>query len=59
MYPKEEGRLVNISVSIEARMPILDMNTDETRYERGMDRMDVVQNSPEMPKMTSCRYIGL
>ena len=30
------GKLVNISVSVDARMPILDMSTDETRYEGGM-----------------------
>ena len=31
------GKLVNISVSVYARMPILDMNADETRYEQSMN----------------------
>ena len=35
--PRREGKLVEISVSIDARMSIVDMNTDETRYERGMN----------------------
>ena len=33
--PRREEKLVNISVSVNARMPILEMNTDETTYERG------------------------
>ena len=37
IYAKEGGELVNISVSIDARMAVLDMNTDETRYERDMN----------------------
>ena len=39
---RREGKLVNISVSVDARMPILDMNTDQTRLERGIND---VQNS--------------
>ena len=36
LIPRMEGILVNISVSVYARMPILDMNIDETMYERGV-----------------------
>ena len=33
--PRREEKLVNISVSVDGRMSILDLNTDETRYGRG------------------------
>ena len=33
----QEGEEVNISVSVDARVPILDTNIDKTRYERGMN----------------------
>ena len=32
--PIRDGKLVNISVFVDARMPAFDINTDETRYER-------------------------
>ena len=32
--PIRDGKLVNISVSVDARMPTFDINTDEARYER-------------------------
>ena len=35
--PMREGKLVIILVSVYARMPILDMNTDEMGYEWGMN----------------------
>ena len=34
---RREGKLVNITISFDAGMAILDMNTDETRYGRGMN----------------------
>ena len=34
--PRREEKLVNILASVDAWMPILDINTDETRNKRGM-----------------------
>ena len=34
--PKRDGKLVNISVSVDARMRIFYMNTNETRFEMAM-----------------------
>ena len=39
--------MVNISVSVDVRKPILDMNTDETKYERSNERY------VELPKIAS------
>ena len=35
--PRREGNLVNISVSLDNRMPILDINADDARYERRLN----------------------
>lgn len=43
IYP-EEGKLVHASVSVDAGMPILDINTGETKYERYLNDFRTPKN---------------
>ena len=39
--PRREGKLVNISVSVDAIMLTLDVNADETRYDRCVELSNI------------------
>ena len=51
---------MNISVSVDAKRPILDMNTDETRYQRDMnDVYKFIKLQVKKNGVTTFRYTVL